>query len=156
MNGLKFPSHSRTKFQQWRKRHNVSVPEAAQLFGVTERSVRNWDQREAPPMVMRIVQIFERDLSGLHSSFKGISIRPDGKLYIVGAMVGSRSGTVGLTADHIRNYPAAINRLAQLENDIALRAQELVRQLHHLGHSIDVDQVVQALEGKQPAMIAQP
>ena len=107
-------------------------------------------------MVMRMVQIFERDLSGLHSSFKGISIRPDGKLYIVGAMVGSRSGTVGLTADHIRNYPAAINRLHQLENDIATRAHELVRQLHHLGHSIDVGQVVKALEGKQPAMIAQP
>lgn len=105
-------------------------------------------------MVMRMVQIFERDLSGLHSSFKGISIRPDGKLYIVGAMVGSRSGTVGLTAAHIRNYPAAINRLHQLENDIASRAHELVRQLHHLGHSIDVAQVVQALEKTSPVMIA--
>lgn len=156
MNGLKFPARCRTKFQQWRKRHNVSVPEAAQLFGCTERSIRNWDQREASPMVMRMIQIFERDLSGLHSTWKGISIRPDGKLYIVGAMVGSRSGTVGLTADHIRNYPAAINRLHQLENDIATRAHELVCQLHHLGHSIDVAQVVKALEGQQPAMIAQP
>lgn len=105
-------------------------------------------------MVMRMVQIFERDLSGLHSTWKGISIRPDGKLYIVGAMIGSRSGTVRLTADHIRNYPAAINRLNQMENDLASRAQELVRQLHHLGHTIDVRQVVKALEGKQPAMIA--
>ena len=154
MNGLKFPARCRTKFAQFRKRHNLSVPEAAQLFGVTERSVRNWDQREAPPMVLRMIQIFERDLSGLHSTWKGISIRPDGKLYIVGAMVGSRSGTVGLTADHIRNYPAAINRLHQLENDIATRAHELVRQLHHLGHSIDVHRVVEVLERKDPTMIA--
>lgn len=58
MNGLKFPARCRTKFAQWRKRCNVSVPEAAQLFGCTERSIRNWDQREAPPMVMRMVQIF--------------------------------------------------------------------------------------------------
>lgn len=153
MNGLKFPARCRTKFQAFRKRHNLSVPEAAQLFACTERSIRNWDQREAPPMVMRMVQIFERDLGGLHPSFRGISIRPDGKLYL-GAMIGSRSGNVGLTAEHLRQYPAAINRLHQLENDIATRAHELVRQLHHLGHSIDVGQVVQALEGKQPAMIA--
>lgn len=155
MNGLKFPARCRTKFAQFRKRHNVSVPEAAQLFACTERSIRNWDQREAPPMVMRMVQIFERDLGGLHPSFRGISIRPDGKLYL-GAMIGSRSGNVGLTAEHLRQYPAAINRLHQLENDIATRAHELVRQLHHLGHSIDVGHVVQALEGKQPAMIAKP
>lgn len=105
-------------------------------------------------MVLRMIQIFERDLSGLHSTWKGISIRPDGKLYIGGAMVGSRSGTVGLTADHIRNYPAAINRLHQLENDLACRAQELVRQLHHLGHTVDPAQVVQALEKTTPLMIA--
>lgn len=154
MNGLKFPARCRTKFQQWRKRYGVSIPDAAQLFGVTEKTIRNWDKREAPLLALRMVQIFERDLSGLHSTWKGISIRPDGKLYIVGAMVGSRSGTVGLTADHIRNYPAAINRLNQMENDLGSRAQELVRQLHHLGHTIDVRQVVQSLEGKQPAMIA--
>lgn len=29
-------------------------------------------------------------------------------------------------------------------------------ELHHLGHSIDVGQVVQALEGSAPRMIAQP
>lgn len=154
MNGLKFPARCRTRWQQWRKRYGVSIPDAAQLFGVTEKTVRNWDKREAPTLALRMCDIFQRDLSGLHSTWRGISIRPDGKLYIVGAMVGSRSGTVGLTADHIRNYPAAINRLHQLENDIACRAQELVRQLHHLGHTIDVRQVVQALEGKQPAMIA--
>ena len=154
MNGLKFPARCRTKFQQWRKRFNVSVSEAAQLFGCTERSIRNWDQREAPLMVLRMVQIFERDLSGLHKTWKGISIRPDGKLYIVGAMVGSRSGTVGLTADHIRNYPAAINRLHQLENDLACRAQELALQLHHLGHTVDANQLVQLIRQEQPRMLS--
>lgn len=105
-------------------------------------------------MVLRMVQIFERDLSGLHSTWKGISIRPDGKLYIVGAMVGSRSGTVGLSADHIRNYPAAINRLHQLENDLACRAQEFVRQLHHLGHTVDANQVAQLIREDQPRMLS--
>ena len=155
MNGLKFPARCKTKFQQWRKRYGVSPAAAAHLFGCTERSIRNWDKREAPPMILRMCDIFQRDLSGLHPSWSGISLRPDGKLYFA-TMVGARSGPVGLTADHIRNYPAAINRLHQLEADISTRAQELVRQLHHLGHRIDVAQVLQALEGKQPAMIAQP
>ena len=153
MNGVRFPARCKTKFQQFRKRHNLSVSAAAQLFGVTERSVRNWDQREAPLLVMRMVQIFERDLSGLHPTWKGISIRPDGKLYL-GAMIGSRSGNVGLTADHLRNYPAAINRLHQLENDLACRAQELARQLHHLGHTVDANQLVQLISQDQPRLIS--
>ena len=154
MNGLKFPARCRTKWQQWRKRYGVSIPDAAQLFGVTEKTVRNWDKREAPLLALRMVQIFERDLSGLHSTWKGISIRPDGKLYIVGAMVGSRSGTVGLTADHIRNYPAAINRLHQLENDLGFRAQELVIKLHHLGHTLDAHHVAQLIREDQPRMLS--
>jgi DNA-binding XRE family transcriptional regulator len=153
MNDLKFPARCKTKFQQWRKRYAVSIPDAAQLFGVTEKTVRNWDKREAPLLALRMVQIFERDLGGLHPTFRGISIRPDGKLYL-GAMIGSRSGNVGLSAEHLRQYPAAINRLHQLENDIATRAHELVRQLHHLGHTIDVGQVVQALEKTSSVMIA--
>jgi DNA-binding XRE family transcriptional regulator len=155
MNGLRFPARCRTKFQQWRKRYGVSVPAAAQLFDVTEKTVRNWDKREAPTLALRMCDIFQRDLSGLHPSWSGISLRPDGKLYFA-TMVGARSGPVGLTADHIRNYPSAINRLHQLEADISTRAQELVRQLHHLGHRIDVAKVVQALEGKQPGMLAKP
>jgi hypothetical protein len=131
----------------------VSPAAAAHLFDCTEKTIRNWDKREAPTLALRMCDIFERDLSGLHSDWRGISLRPDGKLYFA-TMVGSRSGPVGLSAEHIRNYPAAINRLHHLENDLAFRAQELVRQLHHLGHTIDVAQVVKALEGKQPAMIA--
>lgn len=152
MNGLKFPPRCKTKFQQWRKRYGVSPSAAAHLFGCTERSIRNWDKREAPPMILRMCDIFQRDLSGLHPDWRGISLRPDGKLYFA-TMVGTRSGPVGLTAEHIRNYPAAINRLHQLEASIERQAMELCMRVTRLGHRVDASHVLELMRESQPLQI---
>lgn len=150
----KFPARCKTKFQQWRKRYGVTIPSAAHLFGVTEKTVRNWDKREAPVLAQRMIHIFERDLGGLHPDWRGITIRPNGKLYL-GAMVGSHSVPVGLSAEHIRNYPSAINRLHQLENSLEHQALELVRRVTRQGHSVDASHVISYLQESQTRLIPQ-
>jgi hypothetical protein len=84
-----------------------------------------------------MIQIFTRDLGGLHPSWKGISIKPNGKMYFKG-MVGGQSQNVGLSADHIRHYPATINQLHQIENDAHAQArliQDKLRKLQYQDRS---------------------
>jgi hypothetical protein len=133
----KFPARSKSAFQSWRKKHGVTVHDAASLFAVTERCIRNWDKKDAPPLAKRMIQIFTRDLGGLHPSWKGISIKPNGKMYFKG-MVGGQSQNVGLSADHIRHYPATINQLHQIENDAHAQArliQDKLRKLQYQDRS---------------------
>lgn len=154
MKSEKFPARCKTKFHSWRKRYGVTIPSAAHLFGVTEKTVRNWDKREAPALVQRMIHIFERDLGGLHPDWRGITLRPNGKLYL-GAMVGSHSGPVGLSAEHIRNYPAAINRLHQLESSFEHQASELVYRVTRLGHRVEASHVIAYLQENQAKLIQQ-
>jgi hypothetical protein len=118
----KFPARSKSAFQSWRKKNGVTVSAAAALFAVTERCIRNWDKRDAPPLAKRMIQIFSRDLGGLHPDWKGISIKPSGKMHFT-AMVGGTRSQVGLSAEHMRHYPATINQLHQLENDAHAQAR---------------------------------
>lgn len=118
----KFPARCKSAFQTWRKKHGVSIGAAAHLFDVTEKSIRNWDKRDAPPLAKRIIQLLNRDLGGLHPDWRGISIRPNGKMYFKG-LVGGESKQVGLSAEHIRHYPATINELNRIENEAHAKAR---------------------------------
>lgn len=121
-----FPKKCKTPFQSWRKKYAVNVASAASLFGVTERSIRNWDTRGCPEMVTRMMDLFDRDLGGLHPAWKGISIKPNGKMYL-GSLIGPTRSVVGLTAQHIREYPNAIGQLHRYENNAEFLASEVLR-----------------------------
>ena len=122
----KFPKRCKTPFQSWRKKFAVSVPAAAHLFGVTERSVRNWDAKGCPDLVTRMIDLFDRDLGGLHPDWKGITIKPNGKMYL-GSLSGPDRAVVGLSARHIREYPNAIAQLHHYENSTERLAYEVLR-----------------------------
>lgn len=118
----KFPARSKSAFQSWRKKNGITVSAAATLFAVTERCIRNWDKRDAPPLAKRLIQLFNRDLGGLHPDWKGISIKPSGKMHF-SSIVGGTTTHVGLSAEHIRHYPSTINQLHQFENDAHAKAR---------------------------------
>lgn len=130
----KFPLRCKTKFHSWRKKYGMTIPDCAQLFDVTHRSIRNWDKTEAPSWVFRMIHLFDRDLGGLHPDWKGITIKPNGKMYL-GKAIGPTGASVGFSACHIKEYPNAINRLHMYENDLEVIAREIVhrvqRQLIH-------------------------
>jgi phage terminase Nu1 subunit (DNA packaging protein) len=143
-----FPKRCKSPFQSWRKKNGILVHQAAHLFGVTERSVRNWDTRGCPDLVNRMIDLFERDLGGLHPDWKGISIKPNGKMYL-GSLFGTTNRVVGLTAEHIRQYPHAIQALSQLESSAERRAQEVLRRAIRARRQLTIEELEKlAYEGE--------
>lgn len=74
-------SRKLSEFAKLCRQRRISIQEAAELFQVTPRTVRNWLERGAPPLVMR--RLWEEDgrLDALHPSWVGFKIGANGKLY---------------------------------------------------------------------------
>lgn len=53
----------------------------AEFFGVTTRTVRNWDEKGAPLMAMRLLHLRFGDLSTVHPDWRGFRICENGKLW---------------------------------------------------------------------------
>lgn len=69
-------------FLALRRRYFVSQARAAEIFGVTARTVRNWERRDAPRWVLAWLRIaYERDLGTIHPDWAGWRIGLDGKLH---------------------------------------------------------------------------
>jgi plasmid maintenance system antidote protein VapI len=90
----------KSDFAQFRGKFFLSIPKAAELFGVTERTIRNWDHDGAPTIAMKLVAVYRRDLSGYHPDWKGFTIGVNGKLY--------GPNKVQLSAEHIRHWRACV------------------------------------------------
>ncbi|WP_434130405.1 hypothetical protein [Methylocaldum sp. GT1BB] len=58
----------------------LDIPTAARWFEVTERTIRNWDQKGAPRLVMRLLQEQDRRLSSWHPDCEVSGSARDGKL----------------------------------------------------------------------------
>jgi hypothetical protein len=67
-------------FGKWRRKHFVSDEEAAQLFEVHQRTIQRWDYEGAPTLAMRQVDLWNRDLGGIHPRWKGWKIDKNGRL----------------------------------------------------------------------------
>ena len=150
----KFPLRAKTKFQSWRKKYGMTIPYCSTLFDVTEKSIRNWDKKEAPSWVFRMINLFDRDLGGLHPDWRGISIKPNGKMYL-GKAIGPTGATVGFSARHIKEYPNAINRLHMYENDLEVIAREIVhrvqRQLIHQDDALN--EALALIKSRRPELL---
>ena len=69
------------EFKRIRRQRRISTKDAARLFEVTERTIRNWDRRGAPRLAMRLLCEVEGRLDALHPDWKGWTISTNGKLY---------------------------------------------------------------------------
>jgi DNA-binding transcriptional regulator YiaG len=92
--------NKKSEFAKFRSKFFLSIAQAAELFGVTERTIRNWDANGAPPIAMKLVAIYQRDLSGYHPDWRGFKIGVNGKLY--------GPNQVQLSAEHIRHWRACV------------------------------------------------
>ena len=71
-----------SQFLTLRKRYFVSQAKAATTFGVTARTVRRWERKDAPRPVLAWLRIaYERDLGAIHEAWAGWHIGLDGRLY---------------------------------------------------------------------------
>jgi hypothetical protein len=151
----KFPIRCKTKFHSWRKKYGMTIPYCAILFDVTEKSIRNWDKKDAPSWVFRMIHLFDRDLGGLHPDWKGITIKPNGKMYL-GKRIGPSGASVGFSARHIKEYPNAINRLHMLENDIELVAREIVHRVerHQIQQTNALEEALALIRSRRPELLS--
>lgn len=75
-------SHKKlSSFAKFTRKYRLSVKEAARVFEVTERTVRNWKYKEPPRWVRRAMERQDRWLSGIHPDWAGFRIGWNGKLY---------------------------------------------------------------------------
>lgn len=90
-------------FLKLRRRYFVSQARAALVFGVTVRTVRNWERREAPRPVLAYLQIaYERDLGAIHPDWRGFRIGLNGKLY--------GPEKLQISAWHLRHWRECVGR----------------------------------------------
>jgi hypothetical protein len=71
----------RTEFGRLRAKYFMTLQQAAELFSVTVRTIRNWDRRKAPAYATRELLRRDRSLSGFHPAWAGFRIGWDGALY---------------------------------------------------------------------------
>jgi hypothetical protein len=105
------PRKKKSEFYRLRRKFFLTIPQAAAWFEVTERTIRNWDERGAPKLAMRLMQERERRLSSWHPDWAGFKLGYNGKLY--------GPNRLQLSAEHIRNWPALIRELERLEDELA-------------------------------------
>lgn len=122
----------------------MNKAQAAFYFEVSLRTITNWDNSDAPDWAYRLIQITSRDLGGFHPSFRGISVKANGKMYLGARLAGG--GNVGLSAEHLKHYPAVIRRLHELENNFHAQAAEIVHQARRINRALDDDWLRQEAE----------
>jgi hypothetical protein len=71
----------KSEFEKLRGKLFISRKQASELFSVTERTIRNWDQKNAPAWALRELLRHDRQLSGYHPAWNGFRIGWDGWLY---------------------------------------------------------------------------
>lgn len=71
----------KTEFEKLRGKLFISRKEAAVLFSVTERTIRNWEAKKAPQWALRELMRQDRQLSGYHPAWNGFRIGWNGWLY---------------------------------------------------------------------------
>ncbi len=69
-----------TEFAKICRRRGLSIEAAAELFEVNPRTIRNWIDKGAPKLVMRLLWGMEGRLECLDPRWKGFKIGLDGKL----------------------------------------------------------------------------
>lgn len=137
-------TRAKSKFQSWRYKVGMNKAQAAFYFEVSLRTITNWDNSDAPDWAYRLIQITSRDLGGFHPSFRGISVKANGKMYLGARLAGG--GNVGLSAEHLKHYPAVIRRLHELENNFHAQAAEIVHQARRINRALDDDWLRQEAE----------
>lgn len=70
-----------TEFGKLRRKYFISRPDAARLFEVSVRTIRNWDTKKAPTWALRVLQRKDRQLGGIDPAWTGFRIGWDGALY---------------------------------------------------------------------------
>lgn len=80
----------------------VCPQKAAELLGVTVRTVRNWDRRGSPVPVMRLLQLLAGDVAGLYPAWRGFQLRPDGL---------SGPGKLRIGIEQLREYRRTVELL---------------------------------------------
>ena len=71
----------RTEFGRLRAKYFMTPQQAAEQFGVTVRTIRNWDKIKPNRLALRELMRRDRDLGGLHPSWAGFRIGWDGAPY---------------------------------------------------------------------------
>jgi hypothetical protein len=104
------PRKKKSEFYRLRRKFFLTIPQAAIWFEVTERTIRNWDERGAPRLALRLLQERERRLSSWHPDWAGFKIGHNGKLY--------GPNRLQLSAEHIRHWPELIRELERLEDEL--------------------------------------
>jgi hypothetical protein len=89
---------------------------AAEYFGVSERTITNWDRDGAPDLAMKLLMCRTRSLSALHPDWHGFTIGANGKLY--------GPNRLQLSAEHLRHHAEASREVEYLRAEVSrLRAQ---------------------------------
>lgn len=81
------PRIKKSEFHRLRRKFFIDIPQAAELFQVTERTIRNWDKDGAPPLAMRLLAERSRELGSLHPQWHGFKIDLRGKLRGPGGLI---------------------------------------------------------------------
>jgi hypothetical protein len=81
------PRRKLSEFGRLRRKYRLSLDDCAELFGVTTRTIRNWDYREPKPLILDRLRQRDRHLSALHPAWTGFKIDLKGKLRGPGGLI---------------------------------------------------------------------
>ena len=101
-------------FQKLRLKVSLSIPDCAELCGVTVRTVRNWDAEGAPLIAMRFLHLYDRqDLAGHGPGWQGFK-------FSRGKLVCGRLSFTPRNLKQIPHYVDVYNRVqgARLRHDL--------------------------------------
>lgn len=111
-----------SSFQNLRLKVGLSQAAAADLCGVTVRTIRNWDVKGAPLMAMRLLHMYDR------KSCSGIGPDWSGFMFSRGFLVNKRLG--------LRFSPRGLERIPYLHE--VFSRLEMARLRHQDGAGLDV------------------
>ena len=85
--------------------------ECAEFCGVSERTIKRWDETGAPPIATRLLRLYDRkDLSGIGPGWEGFMASR-------GALINARL-KIRLTPERLRQWRAITDSLDQAEAEI--------------------------------------
>ena len=80
----------------------------AELIGVTERTIANYDRQDSPTWAKKILHLYNtRDLAGIAPEWQGFTLSR-------GKLVNQRL-KISLSAESLRHWPAIMEKLQRLE-----------------------------------------
>lgn len=117
MKNVKRIRKTTSEFYKLRRRLMISAEDAADLCGVTQRTIQNWDEKGAPVSAMRLLPFWD----SYHVPFRGwenFSFSRDVLLY---------RGRERFTPEYLIHNRERLERLRRLEMEKDLRSRHPVR-----------------------------